>query len=93
MGLLDRVTGRNEAHVPRFATFRVTEEGAQKIRSGNYSAPVRVLIALQTEGSANVEEISKMAGLGRGQVERLIVRLTQAGYVMRVGGMSEEAIQ
>lgn len=77
---------RRRISLPKNATFRITQEGSDKIRDGVMTAQMRVLIAIQTIGSsADLNEIAMHSGLGRGHTERVVVQLIQKGYVQRVG--------
>jgi DNA-binding MarR family transcriptional regulator len=88
MGLLDRL-GRKTV-IPRNATFRLTQEGKEKIQTYTGTPQARILVALETQGSsADVDELAGTSGLSKGQVEKNLLALIQKGYVQRVGaGMS-----
>lgn len=87
MSVLDRLTGRAGANLPRNATFRITQEGREKLQSYTGTTQARILVALETYGSsADVNEIAGASGMSRGKVERDVMALIQKGYVQRVGG-------
>jgi DNA-binding MarR family transcriptional regulator len=88
MGLMDRF-GRKSA-IPRNATFRLTQEGKEKIQTYTGTPQARILVALETQGSSSdVDELAGTGGLSNGQVEKNVLALIQKGYVQRVGaGMS-----
>ena len=88
MGLMDRF-GRKSA-IPRNATFRLTQEGKEKIQTYTGTPQARILVALETQGSsADVDELAGTSGLSKGQVEKNVIALIQKGYIQRVGaGMS-----
>ena len=72
--------------LPKNATFRLTQEGREKLQTYTGTPQARILVALETQGaSADVNEIAGSSGLSRGQVERNILVLIQKGYVQRSG--------
>ena len=89
MGVLNRF-GRRGRNIPANATFNLTQEGKEKVHDFGGDPRSRILSVLEAGGSCNIDEISRQSGLGRGQVERLVPRLIQGGYVVYVGGSSEE---
>ena len=88
MGFLDR---RNEPTIPKNATFRLTNEGREKLQSYTGTPQARVLAALEIQGTSNKAELRQSSGLSGGQVERCISALTQAGYIQPVGHGSMDA--
>jgi len=74
--------------VPRNATFRLTQEGRDKLQKFNGDPQSQVLMALETNGTSSVDELADATGLGRGRIERLIPQMAQAGYVSYVGANS-----
>lgn len=85
MGLLGRFSS-NRAGIPKNATFRLTQEGKDKIQTYTGTPQARILVAMETMGSsADVNEIAGASGLARGQVERNLLALIQKGYAQRVG--------
>jgi DNA-binding MarR family transcriptional regulator len=88
MSILDRLSG-NKAAIPKNATFRLTQEGKEKLQTYTGTPQARLLVAMETMGaSADVDELAGSSGLSRGQVERNLLILIQKGYVQRVGGGS-----
>lgn len=85
MSVLDRFT-INRHVLPKNATFRLTQEGREKLQSYTGTPQSRILAALETCGTSDRDEVANASGLGRGQVERLLLALLQKGYVQRVGG-------
>ena len=84
MGLMDRF-GRKSA-IPRNATFRLTQEGKEKLQTYTGTPQARIMVALETMGSsADVNELAGASGLSRGQVENNLLALIQKGYAQRVG--------
>ena len=77
--------GRNNP-LPKNATFRLTQEGKEKLMSYSGTPQSRVLVALDTCGTSDRDEIANYTGMGRGSVEKTVLILLQKGYVQRVGG-------
>lgn len=94
MSILDRLTGRNRSKIiPPNASFRLTQEGREKLQEFGGDPKSRVLVALETEGTSNIEEISQTSGLSKGQVERIVPALIRGGYIQYISvGMREEDI-
>lgn len=85
MSILDRLGGRGKGRViPSNATFRLTQEGREKLQEFGGDPKSRVLVALETRGTSDIDEISQTSGLSRGQVERLVPVLVRGGYVQYV---------
>lgn len=85
MSLLDRF-GLDKSILPRNATFRLTQEGREKLQSYSGTPQTRILAALETCGTSDRDEIASATGLSRGSVEKHVLVLLQKGYVQRVGG-------
>ena len=83
MGLIDRFR-RGSRNIPANATFRLTQEGREKLQEFGGDPKSRVLVALETRGTSDIEEISQTSGLSRGQVERLMPVLVRGSYVQYV---------
>lgn len=77
--------GRNST-LPKNATFRLTQEGREKLLSYSGTPQARILAALETCGTSDRDELASHTGMGRGSVERTVLILLQKGYVQRVGG-------
>jgi len=73
-------------HVPRSATFVLTELGRGKAESFTGDDRTRVLMALDQNGASNVEEISRISKVGKGKVERMIPSLAKGGFIQPVRG-------
>lgn len=85
MSILDRF--RNRSHdIPANATFRLTQSGQDKIANFEGDTKSRVLVALETRGTSDIDEIAGTSGLSRGVVERLIPQLVRGGLVQYVSG-------
>lgn len=77
--------------IPRNAAFRITQEGREKLQEFSGDAPSKVLMALETRGTCDIDEITETSGVPRGQVERLIKSLSSKGYIQYVSsGMGAE---
>lgn len=85
MSVLDRF-GMGKAVLPKNATFRLTQEGREKLQSYSGTPQARILAALETQGTSDRDEVANASGMSRGQVERNLLVLLQKGYVQRVGG-------
>lgn len=90
--LFDRLRKGSKA-IPSTATFRLTEQGRDKLQEFSGDPKSRILIALETRGTSDVAEISQASGLSKGQVERMIPSMVRGGYIQYVsaamGGASE----
>jgi len=86
MSVLDRF-GLGKGNVlPKNATFRLTQEGREKLQSYTGTPQARILAALETQGTSDRNELASASGMSRGSVERNVLTLLQKGYVQRVGG-------
>jgi DNA-binding MarR family transcriptional regulator len=85
MGLMDRFT-RRKYNLPKNSTFRLTQEGKEKLQSYSGTPQARILAALETNGTSDADEIAHTSGLGRGRVEKEILILMQKGFIQRTGG-------
>ena len=87
MGFFDRIFhGKGGAHIPANAAFRITEQGKDKLQEYGGDPKSRLLVALETRGTCDVDEISQASGLSKGQVERLVPVLLRGGYIQFVTG-------
>jgi uncharacterized membrane protein len=89
MSFLFKKKGRR---VPPNATFRITQEGSQKLQEFTGDNKSQILMALETGGTSDVEEIAQKSGLNRGQVERIVPVLARGGYIQYVGPQSGDDI-
>lgn len=87
MGILDGLSGKKKA-LPASATFRITELGRDKLQDFSGNPKDQILMALETKGTSNLKEISAATRLSRGQVERLMPKLYNDGYVQFVNSSS-----
>ncbi len=86
MSVLDRFGLGTGNILPKNATFRLTQEGREKLTSYTGTPQARILAALETCGTSDRDELANAAGMGRGSVEKHVLVLLQKGYVQRVGG-------
>ena len=88
MSILNRF--KRNKNVPANATFRLTQEGREKLQDFKGDAKSRVLVALEGEGTSTPGEIAGASGLSRGQVERLIPSLVRGGYIQYISNSVAE---
>ena len=86
MSILNRFGIGSSNVLPKNATYRLTQEGREKLQSYTGTPQARILAALETCGTSDKDEIASASGMGRGSVERNVLALLQKGYVQRVGG-------
>ena len=85
----DRIVNRKGAHIPHDTALVITEQGKDALSEYGGDVKGRILLALETRGSSDVEGISKASGLSVGEIERAVpgliknryIRLTSAGAV------------
>ena len=81
--------GRKKGNIPPHATFSLTERGREKVQDFGSDPKSRILTALETRGTSDIDEISQESGVSRGQVERFVPVLVRGGYVQYIGATSE----
>jgi len=82
MGFLDNFGKSKNKGIPQNATFRLTQEGREKLQMSLGDPKSQVMAALEARGSsADLDEITGASGLSRGQVEHLLKVLLRNGYV------------
>ena len=67
--------------IPTAMTFSLTEMGKAKAEEYTGDPRSRILMALDSNGASNCDEISRVAHIPKGLVERQIPQLIRAGYV------------
>lgn len=77
---------RGKRLIPPNAAFRITEQGKDKLQDFGGDPKSRILVALETRGTCDVDEIAQTSGLGRGQIERLVPVLLRGGYIQYITG-------
>lgn len=84
--------GRKGKRIPANATFRLTQEGREKSQEFGGDPKSRILVALETRGTSDIDEISEASGVNKGQVEKLIPAMMRGGYIQYVSAVSEDTI-
>lgn len=74
--------------IPPNATFRITQQGTDKLQEFTGDSKTQILMALETGGTSDIAEISQRCGMGKGKVERFIPALIRGGYVQYVSANS-----
>ena len=82
--------GRKGNKIPPNATFRLTQEGREKLQNFSGDIKTQILVALETQGTSDIEEISKATGMSKGQVERQIPILVRGGYIQYLSASNIE---
>lgn len=85
--------GRKGKGIPKNATFRLTQEGREKLQEFNGDPKSQILMALETRGTSDIKEISDASGLSKGQVERYIKPLTAGGYIQYVSSQAGDEVE
>ena len=73
-------------NIPKSATFTLTELGRSKAENFTGDERTRILMALEQNGASNTEEISRIAKIGKGKIERMIPTLVKGGYIQPIRG-------
>ncbi len=76
------------SRIPANATFRLTQEGREKLQEFKGDAPSQILVTLETRGTSDADEISAASGLRKGEVDRHLLKLIKGGYVQYVSAHS-----
>jgi uncharacterized membrane protein len=87
--LFKKKSGRK---IPPNATFRITQEGSAKLQEFTGDDKSQILMALETGGTSDVDEIAQKSGLSRGKVERMVPALARGGYIQYVGPQSGDDV-
>ncbi len=82
---------RKTKNIPAHATFSLTQSGREKLQEFGGDPKSRILVALETRGTSDVDEITQASGLNRGQVERFLPALVRGRYILYVTAVSEDA--
>jgi len=83
MAIMGRFSHHNKV-IPPNASFRITEQGREKLQEFGGDPKSRILVALETRGTSDIPEIAQQSGVSRGGVERLIPQLVRGGYVQYI---------
>ncbi len=89
MGLRGFFSRRTKS-IPPNATFRLTQEGREKVQEFGGDPKSLILTALETRGTSDIDEISQTSGIDRGKVERYIPVLVKGGYVQYISSASAD---
>ena len=89
MGFFNRGKGKG---IPPNATFRLTQEGREKLQEFGGDPKSRVLAALETQGTSDIAEISQTSGVSKGKVEKLVPGMIRGGYISYVSAVSEDLV-
>lgn len=91
MGFFDRLrVGGGGKRIPPNATFRLTQEGREKLQEFGGDPKSRILCALETRGTSDLDEIANASGMKRGELERYIPALVRGGYIQYVNAQSDD---
>jgi hypothetical protein len=96
MGLLDSltnsITGKKRKAYTASTTFRITEQGREKLQNYAGDPDSQILVALETRGSSNIDEIAGacQGRVSRGQVERRMPVLVRQGYAQETSAGMED---
>lgn len=80
-------------HIPRGATFRITQVGEEELQRFEADDDQAILTALQTGGSLSIDEISQRSSVNKGTVERRVVSLTNRGCIQLSSGETIGGLQ
>lgn len=75
---------RDNHHISSHDAFSITEQGKDKLQEFNGDPGFQVLAALESHGSAFVDEITRYTGLSGSQVEKWVKRLQHGGYIQNI---------
>lgn len=89
MGFFNRNKGKG---IPPNATFRLTQEGREKLQEFGGDPKSRILTALETQGTSGIDEISQASGVNKGKVEKLVPGMIRGGYIQYVSAVSEDVV-
>ena len=88
---MDLFFNRNRSKgIPQNATFSLTQRGQEKLSEFSGDPKSRFLVALETRGSSDINEIADASGLSKGQVERMIPALVRGNYIQYITSSSVE---
>lgn len=91
MSLLERFRKKGRV-VPPYATFAITQRGEEKIQDLTGDTRHRILVALQTNGSSTLEEISRSSGISRGRTEKMLPIMVQQRLIQYVSSSSDDTL-
>ena len=74
--------------IPANATFRITQEGREKLQEFSGDSKSQILMTLETRGTSDIKEIADASRLSMGKVEREIKLLSAGGYIQYVSAQT-----
>jgi DNA-binding MarR family transcriptional regulator len=77
------------SRIPANATFRLTQEGREKLQEFKGDPPSQILVTLETRGTSDADEISQASGLRKGEVDRHLPKLIKGGYIQYVSANAD----
>ena len=77
-------------HIPRSTTFTLTQLGQSKAENYTGDERTRILMALESNGVSNIEEISRYSRVSKGRIEKLIPSLIKGGYIQPIRSSMNE---
>ncbi len=87
MGFFNRGKGKG---IPPNATFRLTQEGREKLQEFGGDPKSRILTALETQGTSDIDEMSNASGISKGKVDSLVPKLLRGNYIQYVSAAQED---
>lgn len=85
---------RGNKGIPPNATFMLTQQGTAKLQEFNGDPKSQVLMALDTHGTSDIDELSNTTRLSKGKLEKMIPQLSRSGYIqfMSRGMVAEDEL-
>lgn len=83
--MLDRF--RRPLPFDRYDTFRITEQGREKVQDYRGRPADRILVALESEGGMDIKDLSSNSGISVGHLEHLLPALIRGGYIATTGAV------
>lgn len=91
MGFFDRIfRGRGGGHLPDNTAVMITERGRSELGEHGDRTDSRVLLALETRGSMDVDKIASTSGLSSREVERALSNLLRQGFARLVNAPPDD---
>ena len=77
----------SRTNIPNSITFSLTPLGKRKAEDFNGDTESRILVAIEESGGgSNISEICASTGIGRGKVEKVLLRARRGGKVHAIRG-------
>jgi len=80
---MDSFSGRGRPEIDRQGSFRLSEQGREKLTNFDGSSGMQIMAALETGGSMDLDELRRTTKLGGAGLERVLVSLMRKGYVQQ----------